>query len=171
MAWIPKKLTREQMEERRRLGGRWLKAGRVSKAEIARQLGVSRMTVLRWAQQMKSGGLRRLRRRTASGRPPRLTRPQRQRVWRILKRGALAAGFPTDRWTLARIQKVIERELGVHYNLNYLSQLLQSWDWSVQQPVARARERDEELIQAWLEHDWPRIKKGAALARTHSVFR
>ncbi len=171
MTWIPKKLTREQMEERRRIGGQLLKAGRLPKTEIARQLGVSRMTVLRWAHRMSSGGLRQLHRRKASGRPPRLTRPQRQTVLRILKRGALAAGFPTDRWTLARIQKVIEREFGVHYHRNYLSELLQSWGWSVQQPVARARERDEELIQAWLEHDWPRIKKGAALARHHSVFR
>lgn len=140
-------------------------------AEIARQLGVSRMTVLRWARWMRSGGLRRLQRRKASGRPPRLTRQQRQSVVRILKRGALAAGFPTDRWTLARIQQGIEREFGVHYNLNYLSALLQNWGWSVQQPVARALERDDELVEAWLAHDWPRIKKGAALARDHRIFR
>jgi transposase len=120
---------------------------------------------------MRSGGLRRLQRRKASGRPPRLTRQQRQSVVRILKRGALAAGFPTDRWTLARIQQGIEREFGVHYNLNYLSALLQNWGWSVQQPVARALERDDELVEAWLAHDWPRIKKGAALARDHRIFR
>jgi hypothetical protein len=37
MIWTPSKLTREQMEERRLEGGRLLKEGKLSKAEIARR--------------------------------------------------------------------------------------------------------------------------------------
>ena len=38
------------MEERRMEGGRLLKAGKLSKAEIARQLGVTRATVGAWSK-------------------------------------------------------------------------------------------------------------------------
>src|SRR5512137_709216 len=108
MTWTPLHLTREQMEERRLQGAQLLKAGKLSQAEIARQLGVSRTAVTRWAQQLATG--QSLRRRVAPGRPPKLTRAQQQTLRRLLKRGGRAAGFSTERWTLERIQRVIEHE-------------------------------------------------------------
>src|SRR5512143_3651042 len=98
MAWIPEGLTRQQMEDRRHEGGRLLKAGKLSQAEIARRLGVSRATVSDWAKQVSAGGLRALRRRSAAGRPSRLTNRQKKRLVQILKKGASTAGFPTERW-------------------------------------------------------------------------
>jgi len=150
------------MGERRREGGRLLKAGKLTKAEIARQLGVSRTAVSAWATEMENGGLRALKQRIAPGRPRNLTPEQEREVIRHLKRGALAAGFPTDRWTLQRIQQLIEREFGVTHHPNYLQRVLDRLDWTPQVPQPRAVERDEEFVRAWLEHDWPRIKKGAA---------
>ena len=44
------------MEERRMEGGRLLKAGRLSKAEIARQLAVTRATVGTWSKTVQAGG-------------------------------------------------------------------------------------------------------------------
>ncbi len=169
MTWAPQHLTREQMEERRLKGAQLLKAGKLSQAEIARQLGVSRTAVTRWAQQLAIG--QPLQRRIASGRPPKLTAAQQRTLKRLLKHGAGAAGFPSERWTLGRIQQVIEREFGVTYHAHSLSDVLAGLGWSLQQPLARAQERDEDLIQAWLAQDWPRIKKGAATWRRHRVFR
>lgn len=171
MSWQPSTLTREQMEERRLAGGRLLKAGRRSQSAIATKLGVSRATVSVWNQQLHEGSLRRLYRRPAPGRPARLTREQRQELLWVLKRGALACGFETDRWTLPRIQKVIAQRFAVTYHENYLSRFLQKLDWSPQVPLPRARERDEDLIRAWLAQDWPRIKKSAATRRKYSLFR
>jgi transposase len=147
------------MEERRLEGGRLLKAGKLSQAAIAYKLGVSRATVSDWNQQLRAGGRRPLRRRKPTGRPPRLTRDQLKALRRLLKRGALAAGYETDRWTLQRIQELTKKQFGVTYHPNYLSRLLLKLGWSPQVPLPRARERDEELIQAWLDQDWPRIKK------------
>jgi transposase len=169
MTWTPRHLTREQMEERRLKGAQLLKAGKLSQTEIARQLSVSRTAVTHWAQQLETG--QPLQRRIASGRPPKLTVAQQRTLKRLLKRGARAAGFPTERWPLARIQYVIERELDVTYHEHSLSDVLAGFGWSWQQPLARAQERDEDIIQAWLEQDWPRIKKGAATWHRHRVFR
>lgn len=171
MEWAPKHLTREQMEERRRAAARLLKVGRLSQAEIGRRLGVSRAAVGQWAQQLQQGGVRALRRRKPSGRPARLARAQKQVLVRQLKRGAVAAGFPTERWTMNRVRQLIEQKFGVRYHCNYITRLLAGLGWSLQQPLPRAAERDEALIRAWLDQDWPRIKKGAAIRRKHRVFR
>jgi len=93
----------------------------------------------------------------------------RQALIEKLEAGALAAGFPTEQWTQARVKQVIEREFGVSYHRDYISRLLNDLGWSVQKPDPRAIERDEELIRAWLKQDWPRIKKSAAARRRDRV--
>lgn len=170
MEWIPKRLTRTQMEERRWAAVELLKADKLSQAEIGRRLGVSRAAVSQWAKQLARGGVRALRRRKAAGRPARLTPAQKRVLVRHLKRGAVAAGFPTERWTMRRVGQLIEREFGVHYHVHYINRLLAALGWSLQQPLPQAVERDEDLIRAWLAHDWSRIKKGAAARRKHSVL-
>lgn len=165
MNWAPHKLTRRQMEERRLEGGRLLRDSSLSKAQIAAHLGVSRTAVSQWAKRARAGGLRRLAGRAPGGRPCKLTRQQRRTLLRRLQRGALAAGFPTDRWTLPRICQVIEREFAVEYHPKYLNRLLRRLGWTPQLPQPVPAERDEELIRAWLEKDWPRIKKSAAARR------
>lgn len=157
------------MEERRREGARLLRAAKLSQAQIARQLCVSRTTVSAWKAKLAAGGLRALQARVSTGRPSRLRTEQVQALRKILKRGAHAAGYPTERWTMSRVQEVIAQEFEVTYSPHYVGRLLHQLGWSVQKPEARALERDEELIQAWLAHDWTRIKKGTAIRRRDRV--
>ncbi len=171
MTWNPAKLSREQMEERRLEGGRLIKRGEMLHAAIARQLGVSRAAVRNWAKQLEAEGLRGLRRRQPAGRPAKLSPSQCRELKRLLKRGALAAGFASDRWSMGRVRQLIKQEFGIDYHPKYLNRLLRKLGWSPQVPLPRAVERDEALIRAWLKHDWPRIKKGAAQRRKNSVFR
>jgi len=170
MTWKPSTLTREQMEERRLEGGRLLKAGKLSQAEIARQVGVSRATVSEWATIVKEEGIRGLHRRKAIGGVSKLTEAQKQKLKRLLDRGALACGFETDRWTLQRVAELIEREFKVGYHPNYLNRLLAQLSFSRQMPMPQAVEQDRELVQAWLERDLPRVKKLAAARRRNRVL-
>ena len=165
MAWQPKHLTPAQLEERRLKAGRLLRRGRHSKAEIARLCGVTKTAVGQWAARLRHrNGLGALRRRKHPGRPPRLGGRQWKQVAAMVRRGATAWGFPTDRWTLPRVAKAIQRRFGVRYHPHYLAVPLHRMGFSPQVPKARARERDEELIQAWLRRDWPRIKRGLSEA-------
>lgn len=168
MTWTPKKLTREQQAERRQEGMRLLKKGQ-SQAEIARQLGVSPAAVCVWSRKLKKYGKESLAMQKAPGRPPRLTKADKAELERILKAGAVAAGFESERWTQKRVRQVIEQKFGVRYHRNYISRLLHDMGWSVQKPETRALERDEVLIQAWLSKDWTRIKKSAAARRRDRV--
>jgi transposase len=169
MTWQPKKLTREQMAERRAEGVRLLQSGKMNQVQIAQHLGVSEATISKWKKVIEESGPEALQARKASGRPPKLSTAQKEQLVEKLEQGALAAGFPTEQWTQARIKKVIEQEFGVRYHRDYISRLLKGLGWSVQKLDPRAIERDEELIQAWLKQDWPRIKKSTASRRRDRI--
>jgi transposase len=169
MTWQPKKLTREQLAERRAEAIYLLEAGEMKQVEIARHLGVTEAAVSKWKKQLADEGPQALQMRKATGRPPKLDEAAKQELVKKLEEGAVAAGFPTEQWTQARVKKVIEREFGVVYHQNYISRLLDDLGWSVQKPDPRAIERDEDLIRAWLKRDWPRIKKGAAARRRDRI--
>jgi putative transposase len=148
------------MEERRLAAVPLLRAGRMTQAQIARELGVSRASVTRWKHRLVEAGRRGLRRREPPGRASRLSAAQWRLLGRILDRGARASGFDTERWTLRRIAAVVERSFGVQYHFRSLGRALRARGFSPQQPIARARERDDALVEAWLTRDWPRVKKG-----------
>jgi transposase len=162
MSWHPTRLTAAQLEERRLAAGRLLRAGRLSQAEIARQVGVTPAAVCHWARQLQTvpRGLGPLRRRPKAGRPPKLTAVQWTELVRALRAGACAAGFDTERWTLPRIAQVVQRRFGVRLHPSSLSRGLRARGWSVHRPAPRAQERNARRIARWRTDDWPRIKRG-----------
>ena len=158
------------MEERRQKDGRLLKAGKLSQSEIARQLGVSRATVSDWAKVVESQGIKGLKSKKARGVEARLSQAQKQRLKKILDQGALGNGFSTDRWTLARIKQMIQEKFETSYHPKYLSRLMRQLGFSPQKPMPQAIEQEKELVQAWLEKDWTRIKKVAAARRRSHIL-
>jgi transposase len=165
MGWLPRRLTAEQLEERRREAVRLLRGGHCSQAEVARRLGVSEAAVSHWVEHLREGGsVRALRRRPRPGRPPYLERPQWRQLARQLRRGACTSGFATERWTLPRVALLIEQEFGVRYHPHSLGVHLRQLGFSPQVPKVKARERDEALVRAFLRRDWPALKKGLRAA-------
>jgi transposase len=161
MPWKPQTLSRQQYEERRLYGGQLLKQGKLSQAAIAREVGVSRAAVCQWAHHLKGhhNRLPALKAKPVPGRPARLADKQWQALLKLLSKGALAAGFETDRWTLPRIRAVVCRHFGAEYHPRSLGRQLRALGWSRQVPAPQARERDPALVAAWLKRDWPQIKK------------
>lgn len=157
------------MAERRAEGVRLLEAGEMLQAEIARDLGVTEAAVSKWKKQLVEEGPQALRARKATGRPPKLDDVAKAKLVKKLEEGAMAAGFPTEQWTQARVKQLIKREFDVVYHQNYISRLLDDLGWSVQKVDPRAIEQDEELVRAWLSRDLPRIKKSAAARRRDRV--
>lgn len=134
----------------------------VRQADIARQLRVSRAAVCQWLKRAKRQGRQALRHKTRPGRPPKMTAAKRERLVRLLARGAQAAGYETQLWTAERIRRVVRERFGVEYHVHHVPKLLRQCGWSCQRPTSRARERDESKVRRWVQHDWPRIKKKPA---------
>ena len=140
-----------------------------SQAEVARALGVSRQSAHLWHTRFTQGGVDALRSRGPSGPDPKLTDAQLAKVEEALLAGAMANGFDTDLWTLERITVVIAQLTGVRYHPGHVWVILrQRLGWTLQRPERRASERDEQAIQHWVQHEWPRIKKGPPQKRPGS---
>jgi transposase len=146
------------LEARRRKIIAFLKRN-LSLREIARRIGCHASSVLRWRNVFRSKGPDGLKAKPASGRPPKLSSPQKQRLVRLLAQGAVAHGYRTELWTTQRIADLIEQRLGVRYHRNHVGKLLHRLGWSHQKPERRAIERDETAIETWKQTVWPRVKK------------
>ena len=140
------------------------------KVRIAEALGVSYMTVHRWAVHLREEGSHSWREKARPGRPRRLTPVQRKQLQEILVAGALARGYPTDLWTLKRVAEVIRKEFGVRYTLPGVWRVLRGLGLSAQVPRTRALERNEEYIRQWLAETWPQILRQAMDTNSTLVF-
>ena len=122
----------KDLEKRRKRGMRLLAQG-LWPAEVARKIGVTRQSVLRWTQLKKKGGVEALKRPEHFGRPPKLNDAQRA--------------------------ELIKERFAVELSQPSVWRMLQQLGWSVQRPTGQARQRDEAAISTWKEKRWPAVKK------------
>jgi transposase len=146
------------LELRRKDAAVLLRKGR-SQADVARELGVSEMSVSRWARALNGNGLAGLRSAGRTGRRPRLDGKQQARIKRVLLEGPEAHGYNNCLWTLPRISDAIRQTCGVTYHPGHVWRLLRGLGWSCQRPSGKAVERDEEAIRRWKRYKWPALKK------------
>jgi transposase len=147
-----------ELERRRRRAVELLKAG-TSITNVARRLGCSHSSVILWRNVVHRGGPTALKAKPAPGRPSKLTARQRERLPRLLLRGAAAWGFETELWTTTRIASVVKRAFGVQLHRAHVGRVLSGLGWSCQKPERRAVERDEAAIARWKRYRWREIKK------------
>ena len=131
----------------------------LNNSEIGRRLKVSNQTVSRWRKQHQQGGDVALRRAGRAGRLPGLNAADHARLVDLLQQGPERLGYETPLWTCERVAHLIERNFQLDYHPGHVWRILRQLNWSVQQPVGRALERNEALIDDWKQQRWPEIKK------------
>lgn len=92
------------------------------------------------------------------GRPRKLTKQQERTVLSWFNKPATKFGFPTELWTAARVAKLIHQKWEVKFHPRYISAWLAQRRVTPQKPRRQPRERNDEAIQRWLDHDWPLIQ-------------
>lgn len=145
--------------EKRRFEALRLFDKNLNNSEIGRRLKVSNQTVSRWRKECKQRGKVALRRAGRAGRLPCLDEADKARLVELLLQGPERLGYETPLWTCPRVADLIERNFKVDYHPGHVWRILRQLNWSVQQPVGRALERNEALIHAWEHKRWPEIKK------------
>ncbi|GHI02710.1 hypothetical protein Scel_10310 [Streptomyces cellostaticus] len=101
-----------------------------------------------------------LRSKGLSGRPSRM-KPG-WRVWLAAEpeKGPTVHGWVEDqRWTLARVARVIARRFHVRFSPAQTWRILRQMGWTVQVPARRAAERDEDAVSGWIKKTWPRVER------------
>jgi transposase len=150
--------TAVELERRRRRAVRLLEGGH-SLSTVAQMVGAAVSAVWQWRETAQQKGPQGLAPKPVPGRPRKLTKQQRERLPRLLARGAQGFGYRTNLWTTKRVATVIEREFGVSYHPAHVSRLLAECGWSCQKPERRAIERDEAAIAHWKRYRWVALKK------------
>jgi len=146
----------KELEARRRRGMRMLARG-VTQAEVARACAVSRQTASGWVRLLAQDP--HAWRRRPLGRPGAMSAAERARLTKMLIAGAVANGFATELWTLARIAKLIKREFGHAFSTVHVWRVIRELGFSSQRPTGRALQRDEAAIGSWKTKRWPALKK------------
>jgi transposase len=148
----------KEMKRRRVKGAKLLQSGK-RPAEVARTLGVSRQTVMRWERRLEAGGMQHIATVGRRGRRRQLSAAQLEELAKLLKAGAIAVGYANELWTLPRIGALIEARFGVKFTDSGVWRNLRHMGWSVQRPAGQARQRDEQAITTWKKRRWPALKK------------
>jgi transposase len=145
--------------EGRRLRALELKERGWKQTEIADALGVSEGAVSQWMKRAREEGVEGLRHKPPPGATPRLSDQERAQLPELLAQGAQAHGFRGEVWTCERVAIVIRKEFGVSYHPAHVSRVVRALGLSLQKPMRRANQRDEEAIRHWKEERWPELKK------------
>ena len=148
----------QKLKERRLKAVALFKEG-VRQADVARQLRVSKQAVSQWWISWSKGDTSALNGATRAGRKPRLDEKMLALVEKELLLGAAAQGYQTDLWTLPRVAALIKKVTGVDYHPAHVWKVLNKMGWSVQRPILRARERNEQKVAEWVEGTWEALKK------------
>lgn len=151
--------TKVELERRRRLGLALHLKGMTIR-EVAATVGCAPGSVARWAKMAREGGDNALDPIPGPGGKSRMTDADRERLRAILLRGAKAAGFATEMWSLRRVRDVIRREIGVSYSADStVHAILHGLGFSPQLAVRRAREQRPEEVAHFRAVTWPALKK------------
>ncbi len=127
--------------------------------EIARLLHVPRSCVHRWINAWNEYRMLGLLEGHRSGRRPRLTEDNKQRLLDIVDSGPVAYGLQTGVWTSPIIAKVIDEEFEVKYHPGHVRRLLRNIGLSVQRPTTKLAAADPKKQNRWIRYTQPNLKK------------
>jgi putative transposase len=122
---------------------------------------VSTSSVKNWRRKLKQsdGELHALARKKGSGREPKLDNVQKQRLKEIILVSAVAAGYPSERWTSKIVADLIRRVFHVNLAASSVRRVLRSLGLSPQLPVVKSHKYSDEAVLEWAKRTWKRLKK------------
>lgn len=129
------------------------------RATIASILKVSEESIRLWLNAFMLKGVEGLRSKKSPGRPPKLTKSQKQELDDLITKGPIECGYLGACWRTPMIQDLIHEKFQVFYSVHYISQLLKNMGFSYQKAKFESDHKDPEKRKEWLEKTWPSLLK------------
>ena len=124
---------------------------------ISETLRVDSESIRLWVNAFLLKKLDSLKYKKSPGRPPKLTKSQRDTLAQLIEDGPEQAGFPGACWRTPMIQHLIQEKFGVFYSVHYLSQLLKNMGFSYQKARFVSGHLNPEKRSEWRAQTWPEI--------------
>jgi len=118
---------------------------------------ITPQTVPQWVRRFRVAGLKGLRRKKPTGRPPQLTKTPKHPLADLLDEGPVQAGFASACWRSPMMQPLIHERVGGYSNVFYIAQWLKHLGCSDQKATVVADHLNDEKRQEWCHTTWPQI--------------
>jgi transposase len=129
---------------------------------VARVLGIHVRTIFRWLAHYRSGGWHKLEAKRRGGRPPKLDGKALKWLYdTVTKKNPLQLKFAFALWTSRMIQELIYKRYGIKLSRSSVCRLLGQLGLSAQRPLWRAYQQNPEVVQKWLDEEYPKIRRQA----------
>ena len=140
-------------------------------SEVIKSYGLCRTTIYQWIRKSKRGGEDALMAKEATGRIPKLSPKQKQKVRQfICGRDPRQYGFDFGLWTRKIVAELIFRKFKIKVSITSVGRLLAELDITPQKPLRRAYERDPVAVEKWKREEYPKLKKRAKKHGAHVFF-
>jgi len=165
-----RKLDHKTLEEMRARAVRSVQNGQ-SPEIVAAALGINRTTIYDWLAKYRGGGWGALKAKPVPGRPPKLSGRAIKWIYdTVTQKSPLQLRFEFALWTREMIAKLIMDKFGVKLSASSVGRLLAQIGLTCQKPLQRALERDDALVQQWLNKEYPKIKALALREKADIYF-
>ena len=126
-------------------------------------MGFHRSCIYEWLAKYREGGTQALETKPLTGRPKKLNGRQIKKIYDIVTmKNPLQLKFEFALWTRDMVRDLIRDQFNVKLSLVSVGRLLKKMGLSPQKPLHRAYQQDPEIVEQWLNSEFPKIK---ALAR------
>lgn len=145
--------------------------GGESPEQVIRTLGFSRARIYEWLARYREGGVDALKAKPVPGRPMKLNAKAVEWIYKTVStRNPLQMKFEFALWTREIVRELIRERFSVRLSEVSVGRLLRKLGLSPQRPLARAYQRDPQLVQTWLKEEYPAIQKAAKRAGAQIFF-
>lgn len=127
-----------------------VQAGHSPEAVIA-ALGFTRPRIYEWLARFREGGFEALRTKPIPGRPPKLDGQALAWIYHtVTRKNPLQLKFEFALWRRELVRELIRSRFDVRLSEVSVGRLLRKLGLSPQRPLARAYERDPQLVERWM---------------------
>jgi len=129
---------------------------------IAKTLGYHRSAVYQWMKRYADGGEAGLAYRKIPGAKPKLTAPQKKKIFDIVTmKNPLQLKFPFALWTAGMVRQLIIDQFSVTLSEGSVVRILKELGLTPQKPLRRAWQQNPERVVKWTKEEYPAIQKEA----------
>lgn len=140
-----------------------IRMDRLTLTAAARLHGVSRQSVAKWSDAVRTGGVKVLKSRKRGPRPaPRLLPAEVRAIQRAIRDDCPdQLRLPFALWSREAVVALIQQQTGQKVSVWTAGRYLKRWGYTIQKPMRRACERDDAQVKGWLHREYPSIKAEA----------
>jgi len=165
-----RKLDHRMLTELRQRGVASVQEGQ-SPEIVAKALGISRVTIYGWLSRYRQGGWGALDAKKRGGRPSKLDGKALQWIYKtVTEKNPLQLKFTFALWTAKMVGQLIDERFEIKLSKASVCRLLGQLGLTPQRPVWRAYQQNPEVVQKWLQEEYPQIQRLARKEKAMIFF-